>query len=381
MIGRRRTKVVVGTAILLGVALLLAALPACAPKPAPPPPAPSPAPTPTPTPTPPPAPPPKPIKLVFSTYTPPKEAIAVSFTQYAKELEEKSGGRVTFEINTGGVLGKPAEHYNLLVSGLADIAMFNPTYTPGRFPLTDVTQLPVTKEASGEMHSKGYYELYKRGYFDEEYKDIKPVYMCVISTYQYHMAKGPVLTFANMKGKKIRVSGAVHNEIIKAFGSVPVSMAAPEIYTAMEKGIIDGNFVHWGFMESFGTIPVTKSVTEIGIAGFPFVIGISKASYEKLPADIQAMIDDMAPKYTAILGRMYDESAERSKKQFQETGRPIHQLSEADLQKVSDAVAPLWEKWIADMEAKGLPGRKIVDDYYNILKGMGVEKPFHGYAP
>jgi len=56
-------------------------------------------------------------------------------------------------------------------------------------------------------------------------------------------------------------------------------------------------------------------------------------------------------------------------------------LSAADMEKVGKVVAPLWEKWIAEKEAKGLPGKKIVKDFYNILKGMGVENPFHGYKP
>ena len=62
---------------------------------------------------------------------------------WAKMVEEKSGGRLKITIFPGSILGKPAHHYDLVKDGIADIAFTTPGYTPGRFPLITVTELPL----------------------------------------------------------------------------------------------------------------------------------------------------------------------------------------------------------------------------------------------
>ena len=59
----------------------------------------------------------------------------------------------------------------------------------------------------------------------------------------------------------------------------------------------------------------------------------------------------------------------------------MYELPDADKKALERIMAPMWEEWMAEKEAKGLPGRKIVADLYDIFRGMGVEDPFHGYTP
>lgn len=359
----------IGVIIVILSTLLFVGVQACAPKPAP---VPKPAPAP---------PAPEVIKLVVATWESPEGTNAQTLRDWLKEVGDKSGGKVTAEIAWGGVMGKAPEHYDLAVNGVADMTFVAIAFTPGRFPMAEVIQLPVTDEASNEMMAKAFWELYKQGYFDEELKDVKLLWVGTTGIYDYQMGKAEVLTFNNMKGKKIRASGAVHTEIVKALGSVPVGMAAPEIYSALQTGVIDGSFTPWNFIKSFRTETVTTSVTEVGVGSFNVAFVMNKATYNKLPADIQAYIDEIAPKYNGITGRRHTQFDEESKILLEDAGGEIYHLSTADMEKVGEAVAPLWEKWIAEGDSMGLPRKKLVDDFYHILRGMGVQKPFHGYTP
>ena len=375
--GRFRTMIALRTGgfIVILSMLLLVGVQACAPKQAPiPAPASAPAPIPAP-------PAPEVIKLVVATWESPEGTNAQTLRDWLKEVGDKSGGKVTAEIAWGGVMGKAPEHYDLAVNGVADMTFVAIAFTPGRFPMAEVIQLPVTDEASNEMMAKAFWELYKQGYFDEELKDVKLLWVGTTGIYDYQMGKAEVLTFADMKGKKIRASGAIHTEIVKALGSVPVGMAAPEIYSALQTGVIDGSFTPWNFIKSFRTETVTTSVTEVGVGSFNVAFVMNKATYNKLPADIQAYIDEIAPKYNGITGRRHTQFDEESKILLEDAGGEIYHLSTADMEKVGEAVAPLWEKWIAEGDSMGLPRKKLVDDFYHILRGMGVQKPFHGYTP
>lgn len=301
---------------------------------------------------------------------------------WLKELEEKSGGRVTGEIAYGSVMGAPPEHYDLAATGVADMSLVGIPYTPGRFPMAEVVEQPIGSEALEETMAKAVWQLYEKGYFDQDFKDVKVLWLATTNPYHYEMRKGvTVKSFDDMKGKKMRASGATHTEIIKALGSVPVGMPAPEIYVSMDKGVIDGAFVTWSFIKSFRTETVTGSVWPIGVGGMMFAFVMNKATYDSFPPDIKAIVDEISPKYCALTGQEHEAFGEDSKKLLANAGGVVYEVTAADEAKIDEVMAPLWQKWIADGEAKGLPRKQMVDDFYSILQGLGVKKPFHGYAP
>jgi TRAP-type C4-dicarboxylate transport system substrate-binding protein len=322
-----------------------------------------------------------PIKLVIATWEPPKASLAQPLRDWLKELEERSNGRVTGEISYGA-MGPPPKYYDLAVKGIAHVTLVGVPYTPGRFPLSEVVQLPVTGEMSCETLSKAYWELYRRGYFDQEFKDVKVLCLICMVPYDLNMSKGrDILRLSDIKGRKIRASGAMHTRIVKALGGIPVGMSATEIPIAMQKGTIDGNFVGVTFIKAFRTEHITKSVTKIGISSMVFGLVMNKKIYNEMPDDIKAIVDDLGPKYSAVGGVSFDKDLQDGFNLLKGAGGKIYQLPPADMEELGKLVVPMWQEWIAEKEAKGLPGKKIVADLYNILKGMGVEKPFHGYKP
>lgn len=362
--------------ITLSLGLLMAAviiLAACGQK--------APAPSPTPAPSPAPAPAPKPINLAINTYLPPMEVTARTLGDWAKELKEKTGGLITYDYTPGAGMGPPPEYYDILASGRVDVTMFYPNYTPGLFPMTDIMTLPLTNQATGAQHSRAFYDLYKKGYFDKEFKDIKVLFLYVISPHDYHMAKEPVRTFDDMKGKKIRVSGKLPTDIVKALGSTPVGMPASEIYASMERGIIDGHFGQAVILEAFSTIPVTKHISNVGLMAFPFVIGMNMGAWNKLPADVKTTIEGLSAKYSALGGERYDEGARSSLGKLKAAGGQINDLPPAELKKAWDAMATITPAWIAEMEGKGFPAKTAVKDLHDSLKAMGIQTPIAGYTP
>jgi len=86
----------------------------------------------------------KPIELKFSHFLPIMHTThAQIYAPFAKEIEERTKGRVKITIYPSEALGKAKDHYDMASQGLCDIAVFLPVYTPGRFPLTTVMDLPL----------------------------------------------------------------------------------------------------------------------------------------------------------------------------------------------------------------------------------------------
>ena len=321
----------------------------------------------------------KPIKVTLAAYSPPG-AHKWAVEGWAKEMEQRSGGRLKIEFAWGSAMAKPSEHFDLAVNGVAEIAVVALPYTPGRFPMTEVVQLPLAKMSDATL-TRALWALYRKGFFERDFREVKLLLMWTAGPYQYMMGKTPVRTFAEMKGKKIRASGAMAVKVVRALGSAPVGLPAPEIYGALDKGTIDGTLSSWTFTKVYKTYEVSKYVTDISTTYLPFAMVMNKGFYNKLPEDVQKVIDEIGEKHSVVGGETQDNWHDDAIATFKKAGGEIIELPEAELVKVRKALAPIWAKWIADGEKKGLPRKKMVDELYHTLKKMGVKHPYHGYTP
>ena len=91
----------------------------------------------------------KPIELKFSSWVGTGHGHHTGvMVPWAKMIEEKSGGRLKVTIYPGSTLGKPADHFDMVMNGIADMGFATPGYTPGRFPLISVAELPLLFKSS-----------------------------------------------------------------------------------------------------------------------------------------------------------------------------------------------------------------------------------------
>src|SRR3972149_9564758 len=83
------------------------------------------------------------IKLNHSNLWPAPHKHSVLATEWAKEIEKRTNGRVVITVHHGGTLTPGDKAYDGVVRGISDIGMSVCGYTRGRFPLTEVIELPL----------------------------------------------------------------------------------------------------------------------------------------------------------------------------------------------------------------------------------------------
>jgi TRAP-type C4-dicarboxylate transport system substrate-binding protein len=286
-----------------------------------------------------------------------------------KEIEQATGGRVKITVHTGGALGKAQDHFDMAASGIVDIALSVQAYTAGRFPLSSVVELPFLAP-SGECGARILWELYEK--FPEvraEYKDVKVLALLCYGSNQLLMGKKPVKTLADGKGLKIRGTGEVQGEMIRRIGAVPLSMAAPDLYESLDKGVIDGTFFAFGAARGFRFFEVTKHVTVGNFFVGPQFLVMNLKKWHSLPPDIQKTIDSLTGEKASLAGgRGYDAEDRLGLADFQKAKAEIYRLPADELAKWKAAFAPISEKWVSQMETKGLPGRKILEEARRIAE-------------
>jgi len=356
---------------LLAVMLVASVLVCACAKPAP---EPTPEPTPAPTPTPEPAPAPKPIKLHLASWNVPADPTTKTLEQIIVDLEEATGGLVTGEISWQA-LGAPSDYYDALAGGLTDIAYVGMPYTAGRFPLSEGLMLPIAYP-DNIIRVKTAYEMWQKGYFDEQFADVKVFAMANTVDFLYMWPDEPVCTLAGMEGKKLSDPGGVQTLMVEAVGAIPVNMPVTEIYTALETGVIDGACQGWPFIPVFKGAEVVKYATEPSRGAFPCILAINKDSYEKLPAEAKAVIDNNSYEYSMHQAEGFNNFNELGKKILLDAGGEICVLSAADIAEMDRLYKPIIDHWDSDVKAQGLPADEFLDDLYAVLEELGVKEPF-----
>jgi TRAP-type transport system periplasmic protein len=202
----------------------------------------------------------KPIELKFSMWNSMQHTTAVEvFSPFAKELEQRTQGRVKITFYPGEALGKARDHYDMAVRGISDISVFIHGYTAGRFPLAGVIELPIGVP-SGKIGSRILWELYEQ-YMKQEYTGVKILMVSASEPGQVHATKKTVKALGDMKGLRLRSSGPQQMALVRALGASPLTIPIPELYDALQKGMADGALLPFSAIKDFKLGEVIKHHT------------------------------------------------------------------------------------------------------------------------
>jgi TRAP-type C4-dicarboxylate transport system substrate-binding protein len=311
----------------------------------------------------------KPIELKFSSWVATVHGHHTGvMVPWAKMVEEKSGGRLKITIYPGSTLGKAVDHYDLIKDGIADMGFTTPGYTPGRFPLIAVTELPLGLFKSSRGGSLAVMSIFDK-YFKDEFKDVKVLWFWVHPPGHFHLAKKPVKVLEDLGGLKIRAATPMLVNMVKGLGATPVSIPAPDTYTALERGTVDGTIFPWEAISSFKIAEVLKHHVSSGLYVAPLFTFMNKKKYESLPADLRKVIDDLSGNWGAEFnGKVWDQNEFVGIEAIKKAGGTIYTLPAEERQRWLTKLKPIEEEWIKSMEAKNLPGRQLLSDLKEAIK-------------
>ncbi len=159
---------------------------------------------------------------------------------FKKEIEEKSKGRIKVTIHPGGALANAPAHYENVVAGAFDIGWTLQGYTPGRFPLSGIIEMPFLWSSAQEA-SRVFWQLFEAlPAVQNEYRAVKVLATWTHDLGQLYTTSKPARSLEDLRGLKIRAPGPVQTSMLRALGAVPLNMPASEIYDALERGVVDG---------------------------------------------------------------------------------------------------------------------------------------------
>jgi TRAP-type C4-dicarboxylate transport system substrate-binding protein len=309
-----------------------------------------------------------PIELKYSNFFPasaPQTAVA---TEWGKEIEKRTKGKVKVTMFSGGTLTPAPQCYDGVVKGISDVGMSVFAYTKGKFPLTEVADLPLGIK-SGLVATKilnAYYKKFK----PKELNQVEVMYLHGHGPGILHTKKA-VNNLEDLKGMKIRSTGLAA-KIVAALGGTPVAMGMGDTYDALSRGVVDGSLAPFEALKTWKWGEVVKFTTEDWGASYStaFFVVMNKSKWNSLPASVKKIIRQVNEEWIVKQGENWDEVDKAGRDYALSLGNKIITLSKEENARWAKAVHPLLEAYVESMRAKGLPGDKVLKFYQEELEKM-----------
>jgi len=300
-----------------------------------------------------------PITLSYANFPPAPTFPCVQMERWKKEVETRTDGKVRVNTFPGGTLLGAKDMMDGVIQGQADIGCLCMAYQPGRFMITNATSLPLGIP-NARVGSLVLWDLYRQ-YRPEAFAQVKVLAMFTTAPSNI-MSKAPVRSLADIQGMDLRASGGAA-QILAAWGANQVGMPMSATPEALQKGVVKGLFSSLEVMKDFKYAETCKYVTLTDTVIYPFSVVMNMASWNRLPEDVKAVFEALAPEQSIWTGAYMDDHVAVANQWSKETqGVEFITLSAEEKARWNERLAPITEQWIKDAEANGYPGRKIVED-------------------
>lgn len=290
----------------------------------------------------------QPVKLKFATFSPDTERLYTTVMKpFAAAVNKDAGGAVEVEVYPNGALGRsPQQQAQMVLDGVADIAFVVPGFTPGRFPDSEVLELPAMFRDLQEA-TQVYTRMVASGAIKDFSADFVPIAMWASPPFSLH-TNYPVNSLNDLKGKKIRGSGVMQIESLKALGITTVGMAPTEVPEAISRRTIDGATSQPAVLYDFGLDRVTNHHYFIRLGTVPLVVLMNKKKFESLPKVGQDAIrkHGLAWNEKIYVQSMLAYDAELTKRLEADSRRKVVRPSAIDIEAAQKAFEPVTSAWV-----------------------------------
>ncbi len=306
------------------------------------------------------------IKLKAANYLPTTHKMSLLTERFCREIKKRTNGRVEIYYYPGGTLLSPVKMFNGITTGVADIGVSHIQYTRGRFPVTEVFDLPLGFPSGwvATHVSSDFYDKFRPA----EWDGVHLLYINTSGPLILQTISKPVRTLADLKGLKIRGAGRM-TETLRSLGAVPMPLEMPDVYEALRRAVIDGIMVdlstlkYWKFAELVNYVTPTW---QLG-TGITFYCVMNKNKWNALPADIQKIFTETAAEAREWQASLWNEMDIEGREVFKAKGGQIVALSDAEATRWIKAIEPVITAYKKEMVSQGFKASDV-DTWIDFIK-------------
>jgi TRAP-type C4-dicarboxylate transport system substrate-binding protein len=289
---------------------------------------------------------------------------------WARKVEAQSGGRIRIDIFPSMQLGgAPAQLIDQARDGVADIVWAEPGSTPGRFAKIETFELPFLPSRRALVNSKAL-EDFASANLRDEFRELHPICFSCRDRGVVHAYRA-IRSIADLRGVRLHVPNRLAGETVRALGAQGLSVPIPQLPMALSGHAIEGCLVPWDAVPALRLSDILKQHTdfaESALCTSTFVLAMNKPAYDRLPRDLQSVIDDNAGLDAAgMAGAMWDAEARTVTDMVRERGDPITMVSADEVARWRQATEPVVVLWLRQMKERKVNGGKLIASVHELI--------------
>ncbi|MBI4186689.1 MAG: TRAP transporter substrate-binding protein DctP [Chloroflexi bacterium] len=354
----------------------LALLTACAP-------APTPAPVPTPTPQ-------STTLLWASGGTPTAFRYNDTIKLWMDSVTRLTNGNVKFKDAQAGTVLKDPEMLEGISSKVADMGFIGAAWFPKQMPEFNLAGLGTAFEEA----KKTPYEilmitrilLHEFPSFQEHFEKAGVMQLFITATEpQVLISAKPVSSLNDLKGMRLRISAKYYGKLFPFLGAEGIQVGMGEVYSGIQKGIIDGTLTNASSARDFKYYEVAKHITLFyGGRGMMFAIApfghyMNLQLWNSLPPDVRLIMLEIGKWVEIRFGMAHEFLFAEAVADMVAQGVTKHQLPDEDSITWSKLAEPFFDEVANEMNAEGVQGAKLVARYKELrnMSRLQLEELFN----
>lgn len=317
--------------------------------------------------------------LTFGYHTGEKTPIGQVWAWWMDEVEERTGGSLTFEAYWDGTLVKGPDIVESLTDGRVDVSQVMPTLYTTTFPVTSVHELPFQSSNSPAVsEAMAALAADEQGPVAQEFsaKGIRPLAWAIGGSSALG-TKEPVRTAADLDGIRIRGNDR-SSKVMSAAGASIINMELADVYGSLDRGLIDGVYgVPFGFVGPLKYPEVVGSFTDTGMGvASANALSISQETWDSLTDEQREVIAEVNAEVPAKVGEFDAQFDEVSCEAVKEAGAELYVFSDAETQKLKDAgFDTVYAEWRKAASAAGADADAVLEEYQAAVAAAEADYP------
>ncbi len=316
-------------------------------------------------------------ELIVQNHDPADSICGQYVEAWGKVVEDASGGRIKFTYYHDGSLVGADDSVNAVLNGAADICWSAATIYSGQFPISEFIQLPLSGITCARMGGDVLQDMIGEvPAFQTEYRDFKVIMLGSCTYAPVSTTTKKLTTIDDIQGLRVRAPGSTCALWNSDIGMSPMTVATPETYGLLEKGVIEGCLNDWHNISAMRLYENLDYIMDYPTPGSPIFMLMNKNSYESMPADLRAVIDRYSGKYASVMAGIYwDSTRAWIYDNADAFGVEIYEPSdELYAYFTSDEVKEnLHKQYIEYLNGFGLDGQTIYDQCMEIVSRYAAE--------
>ncbi|MFD1880469.1 TRAP transporter substrate-binding protein [Paracoccus pacificus] len=272
----------------------------------------------------------------------------------AKQVEEKTNGRVCIEVFPSSQLGEEKDTIEQTQFGVIDMVRASFGSFNNIVPEAQLLSLPYLFRDVEHMYKVmdgpiGQETLVKAF----EAHDLVPLAYYDGGSRSFYNSQKPIKSIDDLKGMKFRVMQSdVFVDMMGALGANATPMPYGEVYSAIQTGVIDGAENNYPSFDTSGHAEVAKYYTQDQHLMVPEVVAMSKLSWDKLSPEDQAIVRQAALDSVPVERKLWAEQEKASEEKVKAAGVEI--IKDIDKTPFIEAMVPVYEKYVTTPEFKAI---------------------------